>query len=166
MIDISYEDALKNKEHLIALGNTEIWLRWDLKEYPWDKVCRVEDGNTIRLGGPSGANMIAHVDGLTFRWSVDFEGRDANGRSVSYFDRDRLRDVMRKLSRPARASFGNMLATKVLPKMQERTQEIRDALNIQQDSEDCVRGLIEFARDKQEATRPMTVREPQMFGDS
>jgi hypothetical protein len=62
------------------------------------------------------------------------------------FERDRLREVMRKLPPKARAKFAAMLSKEVLPGMEKRTAEIRDGLNKHVDSEDCVRGLIAYAQ--------------------
>lgn len=52
---------------------------------------------------------------------------------------------MRRLPPPARRHFAKMLSTEVLPGIAKRSSEIREALNANLDSEDCVRGLIAFA---------------------
>lgn len=150
MFNLTYAEAMKKREHLIALSETEIYLRDDAG-FPWDKVAEVSGGNSYRLSGPSSCYVIALDQGLRFRLNIDFEGRDANGRGVSLFDRDRLREVMRRLPIPARKDFARLLSEEVLPKMAERTAEIRQALNQQTDSEECVRGLIAFADEKQAA---------------
>lgn len=147
--DMTYEAALKNAEHLKAIGETTVYLRGD--KFPWMVAKTVESGSAYRLNGPSGMYVIAEVEGITFKWNVDFEGRDANGRGVSLFDRDRLRDVAMKLPAPARAAFARLLAEQVLPGIEKNTSEIREALNKQLDSEDCVRGLIAFAAQSQAA---------------
>lgn len=143
--DLSYTTALEKAEHLIALGDTTIHLRDD-SGFPFEKVTQVEAGNSWRLSGPSGCYLIFEEAGLTFKLSVDFENRDANGRSASDFDRARLRELMLKLSPAARLSFAEMLETQVLPPMAERTEEFRQVMLRQADSEDCVRGLIAFAQ--------------------
>lgn len=148
MRDLTIAEALAKRDHLIALEQTDIWLYREAEaEFPYDKVTRVEAGSTHRLSGPSSAALFAEIDGLTFRISIDFEGRDANGKGVSLFDRSRLRDVMRRLPAAGRAQFAKMLEDEVMPGMKRRTAEIRDALNEQQDSEDCVYGLIAFAEE-------------------
>jgi hypothetical protein len=143
MWDLTYEQALDKSKHLIALGQTTVYLRDE--NVPWMVASDVEASGSYRFNGPTGCYIIANVQGLTFKWSVDFELRDANGRGVSLFDRDRLREVARKLPAPAREQFGKLLRDEVLPDMQKRTREIREGLNQQVDSEDCVRGLIAFA---------------------
>jgi len=145
MIDMTYARAIELAEHLIAIDQTTVYLRDD-SFFPFDKVTGVESGSSYRLSGPSSCYLIAEDAGLIFKKSVEFEGRDANGRGVSLFERDRLRDVMMRLPDGARAKFARMLENEVLPGMQARTAEIREALNNQLDSEDCVRGLISFAR--------------------
>ncbi len=145
MADMTYAEAIEKQEHLIALGQTTIYLRQD--PFPWEKATLVETSGLCRFDGPVGCYVIAEVGPLTFKWVVDFEGRDANGQGVSLFERDRLREVMRKLPKMARRSFADMLRTSVLPDLKKRTAELRDALNKQADSEDCVAGLIRFAED-------------------
>jgi hypothetical protein len=137
--------ALKNREHYIALGQTSIYLDSDADDLPWDKVTKIEDRCGVRLSGPTGFYAIAEEGGLTFRWSVDFESRNAKGSSVSLFDRARLRDVIMKLPQPARKELAKFLAARVLPALEKNTQEWRDYLYRQADSEDCVRGLIAYA---------------------
>lgn len=151
MTDLTYAEAIEKADHLKALGQTKVYLYRDAEGFPYDKVSRVETGGSFRLSGPSSCYFIAEVAGLTFQLNVEFEGRDANGRGVSLFDRDRLRELMMRLPDAARSSFADMLRNKVLPPMVERTNEVRDALRNQSDSEDCVRGLIAFAVDNQTA---------------
>lgn len=152
--DMTYEQALAKKEHLIALGRTDVYLynRDDTGYRPWDKATDIEAGGGYRLNGPIGVRIIAEVDGLKFSWSVDFEKREANGHSYSMFDRDRLREIMRKLPTSTRRKFGRFLANEVLPCLEKTTAEWRERLNMQVDSEDCVRGLIAFAGESQLST--------------
>lgn len=152
MADLSLSKALKNKEALIALGQTTVHLWGDnAADAPWDKATSIECGSVWRLSGPASATVNANIDGITFCWSLDFETRDANGSGYSLFDRPRLRETILKLPISVRRQFGRLLADKVLPGLQKRTQELRDALNAQSDSEDCVRGLIAFAHSEAEA---------------
>lgn len=145
MYDLNYVDAMSKSEHLIALNQTTIYLR-DETEFPWDKVTRVESGSAYRLGAPASMYVVAQDSGLEFKLNIEFEGRDANGRGVALFERERLRDLAVRLPKQARESFASLLANEVLPGMAKRTAEIREAMNSQLDSEDCVRGLISFMR--------------------
>ena len=146
MRDMNYADAVKNAEHLKAIGQTTVYLY--KPDFPWAKAVDVEEGGSIRLSGPTGFYVLAKENGLTFKWPVDFEGRDANGRGVSMFERGRLRETINLLPPAAREKLGVFLAEKVLPALEKRTREIYDALNMQADSEDCVRGLIAFCEHK------------------
>jgi hypothetical protein len=143
MYDLTYEQALKHAEHLTALGQTTVYLRDG--NYPWAIASDVEAGGSYRFNGPAGVYIIAKVRGLTFKWNVEFEKRDANGKGYSLFDRERLRDVAMKLPEPARDAFAKFLREQVMPDLEKRTAELRAAMNQQIDSEDCVRGLIAFA---------------------
>lgn len=142
--DMSYAKAMKNAKHLLALGQDTVYIDDD-SDAPWDKATEVECGGTYRFDGPVNFYVIAHDGGLTFKWSVDMEKRDANGRGVSWFDKERLAIVARKLPTQARLALAAFLAEKVLPDLTKRTGEIRAALDAQFDSERCVRDLIELA---------------------
>lgn len=148
MFDVTYADAIAKAEHLIALDQTTVYLRDGGKDFPYDKTIRVESGSSYRLNGPSSAYLIAEDHGLQFKLNVEFEGRDANGRGVSLFERGRLREVMMKLPAVARKSFADMLENEVLAQLASRTDELRAAMRAQADSEDCVRGLIAYARNQ------------------
>lgn len=141
--DMTYEKAIENAKHLIALGQTTVYLRDG--NYPWLAASDIEAGGAYRFSGPTGVYIIAEVEGITFKWNVDFERPEANGRGYSLFDRDRLREVARKLPECARKKFAQFLRDKVLPDLKKRTAEFRESMNKQIDSEDCVRGLIVFA---------------------
>lgn len=141
-----FKDVLKNSTHYVALGQTDIFLEESDPDLPWSEVVRVEAGGGYRLNGPTGFRCIAERDGLTFNWSVDFETREANGASVHLFDRDRMRMTMQKLPPKARKALADFMEKQVLPGVEKVTTEWRGYLNKQLDSEDCVRGLIEFAR--------------------
>lgn len=147
MHNITYAEAIEKAEAVKLIGDTTVYLQGGSDGLPWGKVSKVECGSSWRLGGPSSAYMIAEDQGLTFKWSVDFEGLDANGKGASQFDRPRLRDVMLQLPLAARASFADLLEGQVLSEVAKRTEECRRVLNMNADSEDCVRGLIAFARE-------------------
>jgi hypothetical protein len=145
--DLTYADAIAKAKHLIALGQTTVYL-YRCGDFPYDKVTAVEAGSSYRLGGPSSCYLIVEEAGLTLKVNVDFEQSDANGRGVSMFDRSRLRELMLKLSPAGRTGFAKLLETECLPGLAKRAAEIRESLLAQADSEDCVRGLIEVAREQ------------------
>lgn len=142
---LTYEKALKNAAHYIAIGENEIYLQDE--PFPWIAASDIEEGSGRRFNGPTGFYVIAVVEGLKFKWNVDFEGRDANGRGVSVFDRGRLRDVAGMLPPRVRKKLAEFLIARVIPDLAKRTEEIRAALNQQADSEDCVRGLVAYCND-------------------
>lgn len=145
---MTYKEAIAKASHLIAVGMTGVWLDEKSDSLPWGLVDAIETGGGYRFNGPTGVRLIVNEAGLKLHWYVEFEGRDANGRGVSLFDRDNLRSVMLKLSPKARQMMADFFEEKVLPDMEKRTAEIRASLNLQTDSEDCVRGLIVFGRQK------------------
>lgn len=149
MHDLTYKKALELKEHLLAIGETSIYLRCGPElsqdDLPWSKVTKVENGSSWRLDMPSSVRFIVDEAGLTFQWSMDLEKRDASGRGVHMFDRERIRFVTTILSSTGRVLFVGWLQRMALPALKARTAEIRHALSVQLDSEDCIRGLIAFA---------------------
>lgn len=152
MYDMTYTEALEKADALKLLGQTDVYIRdRSAADFPYDKVTRVEAGNSYRLSGPSSCYLMFEENGLLFRFNVEFESRYANGKGVSLFDRDRLRDVANKLSPAGRVAFAKMLESEVLRPLAERTEEYRKALRQQADSEDCVRGIIAFASAEQPA---------------
>lgn len=147
MYDLTYERAKELAEHLIAIGETTVYLHDDTG-FDYSKVVRVEAGSTYRLSIPVNAYLIAEDAGLTLKLSFNYEGYRESGKGTSMFDREKLRDVMSKLPDAARASFVAILRDKVLPEMVKRGNEYREALMRQDDSTDCVRGLIAMVEEQ------------------
>lgn len=145
-MDATYADALAKAEHLIALGRTTVYLHdsEDDTRLPWDKVISIRGAGSYRMNGPSSCYGCFEEAGLTFLLTLDFEGRDAVGRGVSMFDRAKLRDVMVRMQPAGRVSLAEFLRIEVLPSVEKHTEEVRGWLVSQWDSEDCVRGLIEY----------------------
>lgn len=142
---MTFKRALELAEPLKQVGSADVYLDDDDPDLPWDLVSGVEAGCAYRLGAPAGVKFtVEHPTGLTFRWEVRFENRDANGHGISLFDRSRLREVMMKLPAAARKRFVAFLDAEVLPALRKSSDELRNAMNAQIDSEECVRGLIEF----------------------
>ena len=150
MMDLTFAKAVAQAEALKALGKTDVYLASyteDEKNFPWSLVTKVEAGGSYRLNGPVGARCVApHPSGLTFTWSFDFEWPRANGASRSQFNRAYLREIMDRLPGSARKEFAQFLVAEVLPGLEKNTAEWRTALNEQLDSEDCVRGLVAYAK--------------------
>lgn len=142
--DLTRAEALEKADALKALNQTDVYLR-DASDFPWNRVTDIADGAAYRFSGPCGLYLVAEEKGLRFKLSFDFEGRDANGRGVSLFDRGRLRELVLKLPAAVRPKLAKFMRDKVLPDLEKRTAELRDAMNKQWDSEDCVRGIIALA---------------------
>lgn len=155
MRDATYAFAVENADHYIAVGQNDIYLYHDaqIPAELWALVTTSEAGSSYRLNGPSSVQFRAeHPSGLSFRWSVDFEDRDANGSGVHQFDREKIRDLILKLKPAAAKSFASFFEAQVLPPLRERTDELRKAMNKQMDSLDCALGIVEYARQLAEPT--------------
>lgn len=140
-------DALDKRDALDALGQ-EAWVKDDAPDLPWKLIHTVESGAEYRLNGPVGIRLIATVNSLNVHWHVNFERREANGTGRSDFDREHLRDVIMQMKPLMRHRFALFLREHVLSGLLKTTTEIRNALNKQLDSEDCVRGLIAYANEE------------------
>lgn len=139
----TYKEALEKGDAFKCLGQVEIFVSDE--NFPFGQVIDVESSGSYRFSAPDNVCFIIEQDGLRIKMYFDFEMKGASGQHVSLFDREKLRDVMQKLPRKARWKFADLLQEKVLPDLQKRTAEIRQSLNKQWDSEDCVRGLIAMA---------------------
>ena len=140
MSDPTFQRALKLKEHYIAIGQTEIWLRDD--SLPLDAITAIEPGGQWRLSGPTGVYLIAKIAGLTFRSSFEFESRDASGTETHLFDREKIRDLMWRLKPEMRKRFAVVLRDEVFPAVAKRAKEYREMLNKQNEASDFIRGVI------------------------
>ena len=143
MRDLTYGMAIANAERLLAEGHDTVYI--DPDGAPWNKADRVEVGDMCRFNSPVNFYVVACERGLTLKWLVEMESRAADGRDAYWFDRDRLREVALKLPHSARTSLASLLVKKVLPDVQRQTSKMRQKLNIQLDSEECIRGLIASA---------------------
>lgn len=142
----TYKEALEQAPHLVATGETHIYLEKGDVTFAWHNVSDVEAGGAVCLNIPTEVYLIAHQAGLFLYYPVDFAGPDANGGRVPLIDREYLWEVMLKLPIEARRKFAGLLEARVLPIMAQRTKETRDAFKSQWDSEDRVRGLISFGQ--------------------
>lgn len=142
--DIKFDEAKGQIPHLKALGESCVYLH--IEEPRWELLTDIDTGGGVRLGMPVSVYLIAEIDGIEFRWSLDFETRDANGTGTSQFDRPGLREAALRMPVPVRRKFG-LILEKILPALVERRSELQGYLNKQADSEDCTRGLIAFCEE-------------------
>lgn len=141
--DRTFTDCVANAEHFIAIGETTIWLRdEDASDVPWHLASVVEEGALHRLSGPASAAVIAdHESGLRFRWSFDFETRDANGSGQHLFDFDRMVGAALRMPHAARVQFAELLKSKVEGGMLRVERELSEALLRQQKSLEVLRTI-------------------------
>lgn len=145
MHNLNYDQAVKNAPHLIALGDSVVYLHDDQENFPWHLVNEIESGCGFRLNGPTGFYAIAKdPSGLTFKLSVEMEERSASGSSVNQFDGAKLKDIARKLPPQGKKALATFFKEKVLPEVSKRTIEWRSYLNKQEDSEAYVRTILSF----------------------
>jgi hypothetical protein len=153
MLGQTFAKAMANADAFKAIGQKRIYLS-DLDDnpenFPWGNVTSIESGNLHGWTGVRSINLIAEMDnGLSFHWSVEFSEREGRDKDfMSYFDRDRLIDVMTKLPVAARVQFANFLVSDVVPKLDEVTNKVRTDLGALQSGQATVATLIAFGRAK------------------
>ena len=79
MNNTTLEQAIENTEAYKQLGTEEVYL-WN-DPYPWEYANEIKSGGSHRLDISTSVWVTAdHPCGLRFRWSVDLEAQDANGK--------------------------------------------------------------------------------------
>ena len=134
--------------HLKAIGDTTVWLHKDDDGFPWHLATNVEMSGSFRLSMPAGCYVIAEEDGLTFKLSVEFEDRDANGTGTSRFNRSVFDNLVARLPAPALAALSRALKDDVLPVIVKNTNEIREALQRQEESLKTVRYITAYVANR------------------
>ena len=148
---ITYEHAMQNVAALKAIGQTHIYLSEydaDPETFPWDRVSSANRGSTGSWLGPRDVRLTAEIDGLTFDWSVDFADKGLNKVTglQSYYDRDKLLAVMRRIPEAARLEFADYLEREVLPPLSKAVAEQRKELSAMAAGENTVAELIALGR--------------------
>lgn len=119
-------DYVKLAKHYKAIGSTEIYL-YDVPTELLSQVCSVTDGGSYRHGVPVSVTMkIRHRSGLSFRFSVDFESREANGSAHIQIDGHKLRGIYESLPSSAKKQFLDALEAPI-QKAREQADEYRRA---------------------------------------
>lgn len=139
----TFTDCVRNAEHYLAIGQTEIYLDSSDGDLPWHLAVDCCAGGSYRLNGPSSARVTAaHESGLSFSWSFDFEGREANGTGVNQFDSASMLANAAKMPVAVREKFSAFLAREVWPAVYKRTGEVRDALRKQEESLQVLQSIM------------------------
>ncbi len=118
-----YREVLKNAAAYKLTGQTRIYLHGNY-DLPWDHVTSVGPGCCIRLYMTTDVNCIATIDGFEFRWSVDIERPDANGKGHYEIDLEACTMLLSRLPARPRAQLQKYFAEcadKVLAKGKEWT---------------------------------------------
>lgn len=139
----TFTDCVRNAEHYLAIGQTDIYLDSNDDDLPWHLAVDCGAGGSYRLNGPSSARVTAaHESGLSFRWHFDFEGREANGTGVNQFDSASMLANAAKMPVAVREKFSAFLTKEVWPEVRKRTDEVRDALRKQEESLQVLQSIM------------------------
>lgn len=138
----SFDFVMANREHFVAIGQTDIYLERDDGTLPWEHITRVETGSSYRFNGPTSIRLIAEHEGLSFKWNFDLEERSVSGTGTHRINRSRFREMVRKVPLRIRSELAALLRTEYEPHMVKLADEIRDSLQREEDDLDCLRGII------------------------
>lgn len=106
----TWQQCVELAEHYIALGQEEVYL-YKPENPPWDLVTAAKTGGMTRHGIETGLEFTAtHPSGLSFRWLVDLEERDANGRPGLRFDIPRIAAMIENIPLEMRQRVRECLA--------------------------------------------------------
>jgi len=142
MKDWTYEEATKQADHLLAIGETEIFLHTNP---PWKIATKCEPGGSHRLDLPTTVWFSGQdpKTGLDFRWSLDIEKDTANGKDYYEIDVERIRYALRELRGYALLGFRTYLAD-CLKKVMEKGNEIQGYADAQFTEAAQIRDLVKF----------------------
>jgi hypothetical protein len=112
MLDVKWKDAVKKSAHYLAVGQSDIYLYGDSGDYPWEYAVSAEAGCTHRIDIATSISFKAqHPSGLSFRWSFDIEGRNANGASTYEIDAKAVAAMMSKVPTKVRTQLTKYFET-------------------------------------------------------
>jgi hypothetical protein len=144
--DITYAVAIKNAEHLKALGVEEVYLYREDPDFPWRYVTEIKAGGTWRIGAQVSAWVSATdpTTGLRFKWSVDFERGGSNGESRYKLDVEGIASIVRKLPQRVVPQLAEALKPLVdgIAKQRAEYEKAVDELAL---AEAAAKGLLDLA---------------------
>lgn len=140
---------IEQAPHYIAIGQQDIHLfssrqdeADDLDLFPWSYVVGVSQGGTYRLSVPVSLHFDApHPCDLTFSWTCDIEGPDANGTGSLALDIDKLARILARLSPRPRSQAEAILST-IAEKLQKTGEEAMAYTQKVLAQEATLRGLL------------------------
>jgi len=107
-MNLTYQQAIEKAAILKELGETDIYLS-GADDAPWAEAESCEQGGTHRHDMATSVWFRASINGLNFRWLLDIESRDANGKGYYKIDIDLVKSVIGKLQGNARIQFREYL---------------------------------------------------------
>ena len=108
---LTFQDAVREAEALLRLGQAVVYLDDEDPGLPWGLVDSIEPGGTHRSGIQVNCITTApHPSGGTFRRFVTIESREADGKGYYMIDVAGCRRVAGLLPLKARREFGAYLA--------------------------------------------------------
>ena len=124
-----WKKAVEQAEHYLAVGQEEVYLDHDTKDYPWHLTTECEPGGSHRLDITTSV-WFRGVDpsGLRFRWTFDIEPPSANGKGHYQIDEKGIAHVLSKLPDKAKPSFRKYLkdCVKALEDNAQKYKEIAE----------------------------------------
>lgn len=128
-IDMTYEFATRNADHLKALGRGTVYLN-DKTQLPWHLVTEVDDVGSITGSLPSSVRFEAHdpETGLNFYWSFDIVDDSTRGRWPASFKVAEIQSALAAMPEEHRKDFRKVLA-EIGDKCREEGMKLWDSWN-------------------------------------
>ena len=134
---------VERADHYAAIEQKRVSL-WDQSNdvLPWEYVTGVDAGGMMRLGTSVSASFEAkHPCGLRFSWSLDFEGRGANGSSTFQAETGWLTVALTRLPPAMRDLLAEHLHTFVVA-VRQQAKDYRAEADRQERAADAISALV------------------------
>jgi hypothetical protein len=142
MNKVTLAQALKKAKSFKDIGQTDIYL-FD-GPYPWAFVVKVEKGCSYRLNACTSLSFKAnHPSGLSFRWSVDIEPAEANGRSYFMMNPEVVQEIITSIPDAPRKQL-KALITESAEALEQKADEWEGVYKSQRDTALAFRELVKL----------------------
>lgn len=108
--ELTWQECVALAPHFLAIRREEIYL-YQGQDAPWEYATSLRAGGSHRLDMDTAVQFTAaHPCGLTFRWTLDLETREADSKGYYSIATAAIQRVIPRLPLPVRQTFLAFLA--------------------------------------------------------